>query len=245
MKKGDRAFFYHSGDEKEIVGIVEMMREAYPDPTAQGRAVGRGRRQSRRAAAEAGDARRDQGRAEAQGHGAGEIFAAVGAAGHRRGMEARLQDGRAEVGEAPMMQPQNWIAILARRRRRPGSLAPSITALLGKAWLAAQGKTMAKLHGRARQASPRVANAAPFVLSFVAEVVMGVALLRHPVSYRPCAGSRQASSPARSIWFGFVLTTIAVNNAYTGRSSKLTAIDAGHWLGVLLIIGARGRLAGR
>jgi len=33
MKKGDRAFFYHTGDEKQIVGIVEVIREAYPDPT--------------------------------------------------------------------------------------------------------------------------------------------------------------------------------------------------------------------
>lgn len=33
MKKGDRAFFYHSGDDREIVGIVEVVREHYPDPT--------------------------------------------------------------------------------------------------------------------------------------------------------------------------------------------------------------------
>jgi predicted RNA-binding protein with PUA-like domain len=33
MKKGDRAFFYHSNEGKEIVGIVEIIREHYPDPT--------------------------------------------------------------------------------------------------------------------------------------------------------------------------------------------------------------------
>ncbi len=33
MKKGERAFFYHSNVGKEIVGIVEVIREAYPDPT--------------------------------------------------------------------------------------------------------------------------------------------------------------------------------------------------------------------
>jgi predicted RNA-binding protein with PUA-like domain len=32
MKKGDRAFFYHSNEGKEIVGIVEIIREHYPDP---------------------------------------------------------------------------------------------------------------------------------------------------------------------------------------------------------------------
>ena len=35
MKKGDRAFFYHSNVGKEIVGIVEVIREHYPDPTAK------------------------------------------------------------------------------------------------------------------------------------------------------------------------------------------------------------------
>ncbi|HYZ61535.1 MAG TPA: EVE domain-containing protein [Acetobacteraceae bacterium] len=35
MRLGDRAFFYHSNVGKEIVGIVEVAREAYPDPTAE------------------------------------------------------------------------------------------------------------------------------------------------------------------------------------------------------------------
>jgi predicted RNA-binding protein with PUA-like domain len=35
MKKGDRAFFYHSNVGKEIVGVVEVVREAYPDPSAK------------------------------------------------------------------------------------------------------------------------------------------------------------------------------------------------------------------
>jgi predicted RNA-binding protein with PUA-like domain len=33
MRKGDRAFFYHTGDEKQVVGVVEVVREHYPDPT--------------------------------------------------------------------------------------------------------------------------------------------------------------------------------------------------------------------
>ena len=38
MKLGDRAFFYHSVNEKRIVGIVEVVREYYPDPSdASGR----------------------------------------------------------------------------------------------------------------------------------------------------------------------------------------------------------------
>jgi predicted RNA-binding protein with PUA-like domain len=33
MKAGERAFFYHTGDEKRIVGVVEVVRTAYRDPT--------------------------------------------------------------------------------------------------------------------------------------------------------------------------------------------------------------------
>ncbi|MDZ5646454.1 EVE domain-containing protein [Nitrospirillum sp. BR 11828] len=33
MKVGDRAFFYHSNEGLEIVGIAEVVREAYPDPS--------------------------------------------------------------------------------------------------------------------------------------------------------------------------------------------------------------------
>ena len=33
MKTGDKVFYYHSGDQKAVVGISTVTREAYPDPT--------------------------------------------------------------------------------------------------------------------------------------------------------------------------------------------------------------------
>jgi len=36
MKLGDLAFFYHTGKERRIVGVVEVLKEHYPDPTAHG-----------------------------------------------------------------------------------------------------------------------------------------------------------------------------------------------------------------
>jgi predicted RNA-binding protein with PUA-like domain len=35
MKNGDTFFFYHTGDEKQVVGIGEVIKEAYADPTAK------------------------------------------------------------------------------------------------------------------------------------------------------------------------------------------------------------------
>ncbi|MEI9961436.1 MAG: EVE domain-containing protein [Limisphaerales bacterium] len=34
MKKGDLVFFYHSGEEKSVVGLGLVVKEFYPDPTA-------------------------------------------------------------------------------------------------------------------------------------------------------------------------------------------------------------------
>ena len=82
MKKGERAFFYHSGEGKEIVGIVEVIREHYPDPTAKPgepwvvvdvKAIEPLQKPVRLADAKA--------EAAAEGDGAGQQYAAVGAAG--------------------------------------------------------------------------------------------------------------------------------------------------------------------
>ena len=33
MKRGDRAFFYHSGAAPAVIGIVEVVKASYPDPS--------------------------------------------------------------------------------------------------------------------------------------------------------------------------------------------------------------------
>jgi len=35
MKEGDLAFFYHSGKAREVVGVMEVVRAAYPDPSGE------------------------------------------------------------------------------------------------------------------------------------------------------------------------------------------------------------------
>jgi hypothetical protein len=82
-----------------------------------------------------------------------------------------------------------------------------------------------------------LAKGAPFVLSFIAELIMGVTIygiLTHSGLWSWHAGIVTGAF----CWFGFVLTTIVINNAYAGRRTLLTVIDSVHWLGVLVIIGA-------
>ncbi len=81
MKKGDKAFFYHSNEGKEIVGIAEVIKEAYPDPSDKTGKFVCVDIKADKPLEDAGDDGRDQGRQEVRRHGAGEIFAAVGAAG--------------------------------------------------------------------------------------------------------------------------------------------------------------------
>jgi hypothetical protein len=108
---------------------------------------------------------------------------------------------------------------------------------LGKPWVAAQGKTMEQFKGEQAHKSGTVAGMAPFILAFVAALVMAFVLygiLTHMGRFTVRAGLISAAF----CWFGFVLTTIAVNNAFSGRNAMLTVIDSGHWLGALLVIGA-------
>jgi hypothetical protein len=101
--------------------------------------------------------------------------------------------------------------------------------LLGARWMAALGTTKSELMGPSGKPSP-----APFVLSFVAELVMAWTLAGL-VGHMGPVTVRSALITAFFAWVGFVITTMLVNNAYTQRQAALTVIDGGHWLGVLLV----------
>jgi hypothetical protein len=134
-----------------------------------------------------------------------------------------------------MMQPQNWTAIIVAAMAA-WLFGAVYYSLLGRMWVAAQGETMDSLKAR-NAAKSAVAKAAPFIISFIAEIVMAAAL-SGILFHSAMSGPRRGAITGALIWLGFVLTTILVNNAYAFRGLKLTAIDAGHWLGALIIIGA-------
>ncbi len=110
--------------------------------------------------------------------------------------------------------------------------------VLSKPWLAAVGISKAEMTRR-QEGRSKFASAAPFILSFIAEIVMAWVLAGVLGHLGPGQVTlRNGIISALFLWLGFVLTTIATNNAYPGRKPMLTVIDAGHWLGVMLIIGA-------
>ena len=68
MKVGEQAFFYHSNEGKEIVGIVTIIKPYYPDPDESGKLAWS--TCALKTAETSGDARSDQGRTGVEGHGA-------------------------------------------------------------------------------------------------------------------------------------------------------------------------------
>ena len=109
--------------------------------------------------------------------------------------------------------------------------------VFSKAWVAAQGKTMAGLKREHAAKAGQLATFLPFVLVFIANLIMAIMLygiMKHVGPFTVRSGLISGAL----IWFGFVLTTITANYAFQGRKSMLTAIDTGHWLAVLLVIGA-------
>lgn len=104
--------------------------------------------------------------------------------------------------------------------------------VLSKPWLAANNMTPETMTARGRP-SPL-----PFVIAFAANLVMAWAvagLLGHFGADQITVKNGVITGAA--CWLGFVITTMATNNAFAKRKPALLLIDGGHWLAVLIVQG--------
>jgi Protein of unknown function (DUF1761) len=107
--------------------------------------------------------------------------------------------------------------------------------LLGRIWTAALGKTPEQM---ARDRNKPGAFL-PFIYAFVANLIIAwmlAGLLGHLGAGQVTLQNGVVS--AAFCWFGFVLTTMAVNYSFSGRNVRLLLIDAGNWLIEFAVIGA-------
>ena len=106
---------------------------------------------------------------------------------------------------------------------------------LGKLWTAAQGMTPEQMHANRNKPGAYL----PFIYVLVAELVMAwvlAGLMGH-------LGAGQVTLVNGVIsgafcWLGFVITTLVPNVTFAMRDKQLIWIDGGHWLVVLLLMGA-------
>ncbi len=103
----------------------------------------------------------------------------------------------------------------------------------GRPWMRALGWTEADMQtadGRRR------IPAGPMIVSLIAELLMTL-MLAGIIGHMGGPTITIGLVSGALVWLGFVVTTIAVNNAFQRRPLTLTVIDSGGWLAVLLVQG--------
>ena len=108
---------------------------------------------------------------------------------------------------------------------------------LAKPWMNASGWSAEEQAAKAKAGMG--ASKAPFIIAIVANLIMAWVLAGLIGHLGPGQATiRNGLISGAFCWLGFVITSQSVNYAFGGRKSSLTVIDGGHWLGVLLIMGA-------
>ncbi len=130
----------------------------------------------------------------------------------------------------------NYLAILA---------AAAAGFLFGFAWYATLCRQWGAAVGKSEETLRQGGMAGPMVVSIIAQLV--IAFMLAGTLGHLGAGQMNIKGGVLTgamIWFGFVLTTMAVNYAWQRASAMLNVIDGVHWLGVFvlqgLIIGGLG-----
>ena len=104
---------------------------------------------------------------------------------------------------------------------------------LGRVWTAALGLTVEQMHERRNRPGAYL----PFLYTFVAELVMAW-VLAGLLGHIGALTLRGGLISGAFCWLGFVITTLVVNYTFAMRGWRLLLIDGGHWLVVLLLMGA-------
>jgi len=106
---------------------------------------------------------------------------------------------------------------------------------LGKPWIAAVGLSPRMIEENKKKPGAML----PFIYAFVAQLVMAwvlAGIVGHLGNGQVTFKNGVISSAL--CWLGFVITTMLVNNSFALRNPRLLLIDGGHWLVVVLLMGA-------
>ncbi|WP_423065897.1 DUF1761 domain-containing protein [Devosia sp. CN2-171] len=121
----------------------------------------------------------------------------------------------------------NWLAVIVAAVASM-ALGAAWYTLLSKQWLSAIGKTREQLNA---------ANWTPFAWGFAVQLVMAyfIALVTPALFGATDVGSGILAGA--HMWLGFIITALILNHRYQGLPWKLTLIDGGYLLGVLVVQG--------
>ncbi len=126
-----------------------------------------------------------------------------------------------------MQIPINYLAVVIAALAGFG-LGAVWYMVLAKPWLRAVGKTREEMQAR---------GAFPFLIAIIALLLMSW-MLAGLMGHLAQINVRGGVMIAFFVWVGFVITTMAVNHAYSGAKPMLTLIDGLYWLAALAVMGA-------
>lgn len=107
--------------------------------------------------------------------------------------------------------------------------------VFSKPWQEAVGMTREKMNRAQKESGFYL----PFIYAFLAQIVMAWVLAGLIAHLGPGQFTvRNGIISGAFVWLGFVITTMVVNNSFARRDTRLLLIDGGHWLVVLLVMGA-------
>jgi hypothetical protein len=130
------------------------------------------------------------------------------------------------------MTPVNYIAVLVAGVA--GWLVGAVWyGVLGRQWMEALGWTDADMKG---PDGKRRTPITPMIVALFAQIVMAL-MLAGVVAHIGPPNVLNGMISGALVWLGFVITTLAVNNAFQRKSPIVTVIDGGHWLAVLIVQG--------
>ncbi len=109
--------------------------------------------------------------------------------------------------------------------------------LLGWGWYTVFGKVWKEGLGKKPEDSKGPMPLRPLIIAGVACLLMAW-MLAGLMSHLSDVTIRGGIISAIFVWAGFVLTTTATNQAFEGMRPVVTVIDVGHWLAVLVVMGA-------
>jgi len=118
----------------------------------------------------------------------------------------------------------NYIAVLA---------ATVAGFAFGAAWYMSLGKMWMEALGMKERPEP---SPAPFIFSILCQLVMAW-VLAGLIGHLGDVTIMRSVLSALFVWAGFIAAPMIVNHRFQGSPWMLTLIDAGHWLGVLIVMG--------
>ena len=117
-------------------------------------------------------------------------------------------------------------------------LATLASMALGMAWYIILEKQWIKATGKNKDDLMASGSSIPFIWAAIAQLIMAIFIYKLTgMLFDGTIDIKNTVHTGMLLWFGFILTSMIINHRYQNMSWKLTLIDGGYMLGVVIVQG--------